>query len=94
MLNDGLNSAGVYGVNMYSLGVPTTIYVDDFLPATPGWNSGEYRPMFAGLGKDNSIWGAIVEKAYAKKYGNYQHTEGGWMATGVASLNGSPFRTY
>lgn len=94
MLNDDLNEAGVYGVNMYSLGVPTTVYVDDYLPVAEDWYSGESKPLYAGLGKDNSIWGAIVEKAFAKKYGNYQHTEGGWMATGVANLNGSPFRTH
>ena len=27
-----INPAGVYGVNMYALGVPITVLVDDFLP--------------------------------------------------------------
>lgn len=94
MLNDEISEAGIYGVNMYALGVPYTEYVDDFLPIAEDWETGEMGHLFAGLGKDGSIWGAIVEKAYAKKYGNYQHTEGGWMATGVANLNGSPFRTH
>jgi len=74
---------------MYALGIPFTQYVDDYLPTDNG-----VVPMFANIGKDGSIWGAIVEKAYAKRYGNYQHMEGGWMATGVANLNGSPFKTY
>jgi len=73
---------------MYALGVPYTEYVDDYLPVKNG------RQIFAGTGKDDSIWGAIVEKAFAKRYGNYLHTEGGWMATAVAQMNGSPYRTY
>ena len=27
-----LNSAGIYGVNLYTLGVPHTVIVDDFIP--------------------------------------------------------------
>ena len=37
---------------------------------------------------------AVVEKAFAKRYGNYQRMEGGQPRTAVASLNGSPFVTY
>lgn len=27
-----LNEAGIYGVNMYALGIPHTVIVDDYLP--------------------------------------------------------------
>ena len=87
MLNDGISTGGIYGVNMYALGVPFTQYVDDYLPIN------DEGLVFANKGKDNSIWAAVVEKAYAKRYGNYKHTEGGWMATGVAQMNGSPYVT-
>jgi len=29
ILNDDISQAGIYGVNMYALGVPFTEYVDD-----------------------------------------------------------------
>ena len=85
VVNEDISAHGIYGVNMYVLGVPMTVYVDDYLPTNSG------KPLFAGFGKDESVWGAIVEKAFAKSYGNYQHMVGGWMATGVSRLNGSPF---
>ena len=71
---------------MYTLGVPHTQIVDDWLPMN-GSNT-----IFAGLGKDGSAWGAILEKAFAKRYGNWEHTVGGWMYAAVAALNGSPWR--
>jgi len=76
---------GIYAMNFYSLGVPYTQIIDDRLPMN-GNNT-----IFAGLGKDGSVWMALVEKFYAKWYGNYQHLVGGWMAYAVSALNGSPF---
>jgi hypothetical protein len=76
---------GIYAMNFFSLGVPNTMIVDDRMPM--------YGPntIFANMGKDGSVWGAIVEKAFAKYYGNYQHLVGGWMAYAVSAFNGSPF---
>ena len=86
LINDEISEYGVYGVNMYVLGVPFTVYVDDYLPTNKS-----KHPLFAEKGKDDSIWAGIVEKAFSKSYGNYQHTVGGWMATAVSRINGSPF---
>ena len=61
---------------MYALGVPHTIIVDDFIPGW-AWNDNFY-PLFAGVRGDKSLWGAIIEKAFAKFHGNYMHTVGGW----------------
>jgi hypothetical protein len=72
-------------MNFYSLGVPFTQIIDDYLPMYGG------NTVFAGLGKDGSVWMALVEKMFAKWYGNYQHLVGGWMAYAVSALNGSPF---
>jgi len=33
-----------------------------------------------------------LEKTFAKRYGNWEHTVGGWMYAAVAALNGSPWR--
>ena len=84
-VNDSLNDIGIYAVKQYTLGVPFTQIVDDYLPY-----SGE-NTIFAGLGKDGSIWGAIMEKVFAKRYGNWEHTVGGWMYAAVAAMNGSPW---
>lgn len=70
---------------MYGLGVPFTQIVDDYLPLVDG------EHIFGGLGKDGSVWGSIVEKAFAKRYGNYEHTVGGWMSAAVSIVNGSPW---
>merc|ERR1712226_1300520 len=50
--------------------------------------------IFAGVGKDGSAWGAISEKAFAKRYGNYEHTVGGWMYAAVSAMNGSPYKIH
>ena len=42
------------------------------------------------VGDDKSLWGPLMEKAFAKLHGNYEHIVGGWMNFGVSALNGSP----
>lgn len=87
-VNTDVSDAGIYAVQMYTLGVPFTQIVDDWMPLSDG------NTLFAGLGKDGSIWGAITEKTFAKRYGNYEHTVGGWMYAGVATINGSPYKIF
>ena len=70
-----LNSAGIYGVNLYTLGVPHTVIVDDFFPQSKEGES--MVNHFANHGPDKTLWGAVLEKAFAKSVGNYQHTAGG-----------------
>ena len=65
-----LSPNGIYGVNFYTLGVPHTIIVDDYLPLYKEEN-GTYTAQAAMLGDDGSIWGMILEKAFAKYHGNY-----------------------
>lgn len=85
MISDGIEDTGMYAMNFYSLGVPYTQIIDDWMPMNGG------NTVFAGLGKDGSTWGAIVEKHFAKWYGNYEHLVGGWMADAVSAMNGSPY---
>lgn len=85
MISDQEESAGIYAMHMYSLGVPFTQIVDDWMPM-----DSSNKLMFAGLGKDGSSWGSVVEKMFAKWYGNYEHMVGGWMQDAVSALNGSP----
>ena len=65
MVSTDYSEEGIYAMNVYSVGVPYTLIIDDYLPMY-GDNT-----IFAGLGKDNSFWAAIVEKGFAKWYGNW-----------------------
>ena len=83
--NEVISQDGIYALNMYLLGVPFTMIVDDKMPMNQHGNT-----FFGGLGKDGSVWGAVIEKAFAKYYGAYEHMIGGFMEKAVTALNGSP----
>lgn len=76
IVNEQINNAGLYAFNFYVRGIPKVIVVDD---AVPYDNIYRY-PAFARLGKDNSIWAPLMEKAYAKVNGNYDNIQGGVLA--------------
>lgn len=87
-----LNEAGIYAFNFYSLGVPHTVVIDDYLPVRQ-LSNGHYKTLFAEIGDDNSLWGAMIEKAFAKYWGNYGHIVSGSSNTAMKTLIGSPFKT-
>jgi hypothetical protein len=85
-ISDELSPVGVYGIRTYMLGVPTTTIVDDLIPVS-GWG----HPLFADASRwDNSVWVPVLEKAFAKTFGNYRRTEGGTLSEGAWPLNGAP----
>ena len=87
-LNNKLNANGIYGVNMYALGIPHTVIVDDYLPLRKSGT--KYTTTVAGAGVDGSLWGAILEKAFAKYHGNYSHTDAGDPTVALKTLHGAP----
>ena len=88
-----LNAAGIYAVDIYTLGVPHTVVVDDFMPRSLN-DSDVVANTFGNVGKDGSLWGPILEKAFAKMVGNYLHTSGGVMAHGVRRIVGGPYEKH
>ena len=70
---------------MYVRGKPWTIVVDDiFLHyKLSGLKS-------ALVGDDKSLWGPILEKAFAKVKGNYAAADLGLLKNGIRSLTGAP----
>ena len=54
----------------------------------------KWLPLFAGIGTDDSVWGAIIEKAFSKFHGNYKHIVGGVGRMAVRTLVGGPFEDY
>ena len=50
--------------------------------------------MFANIGSDNSIWGPLVEKVFAKMNGNYENLGYGWPSEAFNLLTNVPVATY
>ena len=93
--NEGFSEAGIYAANMYHMGVPMLMIVDDYLPMKENpWNPGNFNTVFASVGDDGSLYGTIIEKMFAKYYGNYENIVGGWMGAAVAAMNGSPYMEF
>ena len=42
----------------------------------------------------NNLWGAVIEKAWAKVKGNYLISDGGLVANGLRALTGLPVIMY
>ena len=78
-LIENLNTAGVYAVKLYMMGIPVTVVVDDYLPF---WLDSE-NLIYGNKGPDNSLWMPILEKAAAKLFGNYEVMVGGWMGPAI-----------
>ena len=83
--NSFKSEKGIYAVNIYALGVPYTIFVDDYLPLR---ESGEL--LFAQIGSDQALWGPLLEKAIAKYVGNYWHMDVGQNFDSIGFLTGGP----
>ena len=84
-----LNSAGVYALDMWLLGQPLTVVLDDHLPL----DAASYEPMFANIGEDGALWGPIFEKAAAKYLGTYEAVNAGGGAHGIEVMTGAPSST-
>ena len=85
---ESLNSAGVYALDLFVMGIPVTVTVDDYLlfPLHAGT-----ALRYAKVGPDKSLWMPILEKAAAKLYGNYEVMVGGWMGPAIQMLTGAPY---
>ena len=91
MLTQTKNGPGIFAVKLYIGGKPYVISLDDALL----YVNRTSKPVFAQLSDDGTaIWGAVVEKAYAKVVGNYLKTNGGYVQNGIRILTGSPVFSY
>lgn len=90
-LTQDYNEAGIYAINMFQLGVPITVLVDDLVPHY----GSTYNTVFAKVQKTGAkaTWMVILEKAYAKLMGNYAQLIGGYTDRGVNALTGFPSYT-
>ena len=74
-------------MNMYIMGIPVSVTIDDYLPFWTNTPTGLY---YARASPDRSIWMPLLEKAAAKLYGNYEMLSGGWMGHAIQALTGAP----
>ena len=49
-----------------------------------------YETLFSHVGEDQSMWGVLLEKAFAKIYGNYGHLRAGDPRDAARALSGAP----
>lgn len=54
-------------------------------------DKGSVYPLKAAkIGDDMSLWGPILEKAWAKIMGNYDNANEGYIKNGISVLTGAP----
>ena len=88
-LNSELSNNGIYGCQLYPLGVPTTVTIDDVVPLDDEGNS-----PFAKVSRDKALWGVLLEKCFAKLNGNYEAIVSGDPRDSIRVLSGSPAQRY
>ena len=76
-------SPGIFHFKFWQYGEWVDVVVDDYLPTLDG------QPCFLKSDMTNEFWPAMVEKAYAKLYGNYTCAlNGGQITTAMEDLTG------
>lgn len=84
-----LNDAGVYALDLWLLGMPITVMLDDKMPL----NKESLLPEYAQPSKDGALWGSLFEKAAGKYLGNYEIANAGGGGHGIEVMTGAPYST-
>ena len=83
---NGISHNGIYAINMYAIGMPVTLTIDDRIPMKKGTS----RTLYANVGRDKSVWGPLYEKAFAKYHGSYEALVGGNPTIALNTIAGAP----
>lgn len=79
-------------MRLFLRGKPWVITLDDFM-TFKGYTTKSLRFAKESL-EDKAIWGAILEKAWAKARGNYIRANGDTVPNGITTLSGVPVFDY
>ena len=83
--------AGIYTVRFFIRGKPHLITIDDELL----YNNDQDELFFGNPNQYHpSLWGPLLEKAWAKVDMNYENAEGGWQHHVLRTLLGCPVFAY
>ena len=91
--NNEISATGIYALQFYTLGIPHTVVVDDWLPLSQK-SDGTWAGVYARPSPDKAIFGPILEKAFAKYHGNFKHIVGGDPKAALRTLYGAPYTEY
>jgi len=78
------NDLGVYEVNCFKNGRPTTVIVDDLFPCSPTTG----KPCYAHA-EGGELWVMLLEKAWAKIHGSYEQIEAGMPYRALMDMLGA-----
>ena len=79
-----VNNEGIFAVWINVNGMWEQVILDDYFPS----NRGEFAFSHS---EQKELWVALIEKAYAKCYGNYKIISGGDPVLAMRDLSGAPF---
>ena len=86
-VNTPTNAQRIYGLQFYNLGIPYTVVIDDYAAVTKG---NAVNGAFSKLTDNNGLWPMLLEKAFAKFYGNYDAINGGNFNKAIELMTGYP----
>jgi len=69
---------GIFAAQVFVRGKPTVVTIDDYLPTKVYGKT--MKLVYAQPSADGGIWGALLEKVWAKTLGYYKRIEGGLSA--------------
>lgn len=72
-------------------GIWKLIELDGFIPTKPNGKDLVFSCCRDG---DEELWVILLEKAYAKAYGNYEHIIGGQPYEAIKDLTGAPGKSF
>jgi calpain-15 len=84
-----MSRVGMYKLRLCLNGYWQTVILDDYFPCYASEAGG---PVYC-KNHDNELWVLLVEKAFAKHYGNYSRLRSGWCYEAMIDLTGAPFKT-
>ena len=80
---------GIFHFKFWQYGEWVDVVVDDYLPTL------QDQPCFLKSDTPNEFWPAMIEKAYAKLYGNYTFAlDGGFIGSSMEDLTGGLAESY